>query len=277
MKICKNINSLKNELNKIPKKKVLSLIPTMGYLHDGHLSLIKNAKKNKEFTVVSIFINPKQFGPREDLDNYPTNIERDIKKLMKLKVNLLFIPQKKEIFNYDISSYNYTPLKIANILCGKHRPNYFPGVADIIIRLFSIIDPDKSYFGKKDFQQYIFIKSLLKKLKFKSRIVPVKTMREKSGLAMSSRNQYLSKYEIEIATKLYKVLTLLKKEIKYQKNISRPIKKYKAKLLKYGFTKIDYLEVRTDDLKKANFKSDKKRLFAAVFINKTRLIDNIRI
>ena len=111
-----------------------------------HLSKMQ---KNKEFTVVSIFINPKQFGPREDLDNYPTNIQRDIKKLNKLKVNLLFIPQKKEIFNYDISSYNYTPLKIANILCGKHRPNYFPGVADIIIRLFSIIDPDKSYFGKK--------------------------------------------------------------------------------------------------------------------------------
>ena len=192
MKICKNIRSLKIELNKIQKNKCLSLIPTMGYLHLGHLSLIKKAKKRKEFTVVSIFINPKQFGPKEDLDKYPVDIKNDIEKLKKLKVDLLFMPRKKEMFNYKISAYKYKPLKIENILCGRYRPHYFPGVADIIIRLFSIINPDKSYFGKKDYQQYIFIKILVKTLGFKSKVISSKSISEKSGLAMSSRNQYLT-------------------------------------------------------------------------------------
>ena len=277
MKICKNIRSLKIELNKIQKNKCLSLVPTMGYLHLGHLSLIKKAKKRKEFTVVSIFINPKQFGPKEDLDKYPVDIKNDIEKLKKLKVDLLFMPRKKEMFNYKISAYKYKPLKIENILCGRYRPHYFPGVADIIIRLFSIINPDKSYFGKKDYQQYIFIKTLIKRLGFKSKVISSKTIREKSGLAMSSRNQYLSIEEMKIANKLYKFLKLTKKDINDKKNISKSLIKYKNELLNVGFTKIDYLEVRTDDLRKANINSNNKRLFAAVFINKTRLIDNIKV
>ena len=277
MKICKNIRSLKIELNKIQKNKCLSLVPTMGYLHLGHLSLIKKAKTRKEFTVVSIFINPKQFGPKEDYDKYPVDIKNDIEKLKKLKVDLLFMPRKKEMFDYKISTYNYKPLKIENILCGRYRPNYFPGVADIIIRLFSIINPDKSYFGKKDYQQYIFIKTLLKKLGFKSKVISSKTIREKSGLAMSSRNQYLSIEEMKIANKLYKFLKLTKKDINDKKNISKSLIKYKNELLNAGFTKIDYLEVRTDDLRKANINSNNKRLFAAVFINETRLIDNIKV
>ena len=112
MKICKNIRLLKIELNKIQKNKCLSLVPTMGYLHLGHLSLIKKAKKRKEFTIVSIFVNPKQFGPEEDLNKYPVDIKNDIEKLKKLKVDLLFMPRKKEIFDYKISAYKYKPLKI---------------------------------------------------------------------------------------------------------------------------------------------------------------------
>ena len=182
-----------------------------------------------------------------------------------------------EMFDYKISAYKYKPLKVENILCGRYRPNYFPGVADIIIRLFSIINPDKSYFGKKDYQQYIFIKTLIKKLGFKSKVISSKTIREKSGLAMSSRNQYLSIEEMKIANKLYKFLRLTKKDINDKKNISKSLIKYKNELLNAGFTKIDYLEVRTDDLRKANINSNNKRLFAAVFINENRLIDNIKV
>ena len=277
MKIYRSIRSLKNKLNDISNRQQVSLIPTMGHLHQGHLSLIKKSIRKNEFVIVSIFINPKQFGPKEDYSNYPINLQKDIQTLKSLKVDLLFLPKKNEIFNYDISKYKYKPLKIENILCGKYRPNYFPGVADIIIRLFSIINPDVSYFGKKDFQQYIFIKTLLKSLRFKSKVISSSTIREKSGLAMSSRNQYLLKGEVLIANKLYKLLKLAKKDIIYNKKISQTLKKYKFELLSVGFTKIDYFEIRTDDLKKANIDSDKKRIFAAVFINKTRLIDNIKI
>ena len=277
MIVCKNIKALKKELNKNRLKKEIAFVPTMGALHNGHLSLIKKSIKKNSITVVSIFVNFKQFGFNEDYKRYPIETSSDLKKLRVIKTNIVFIPNKSEIMKLNISKYKYNIIKIENVMCGKYRPNYFPGVADIIIRLFSIIDPDISYFGEKDFQQYIFIKQLLKNLGFKSRVKSSRTIREKSGLAMSSRNQYLSNDERLLASNLYKVLKHTKKDMLFIQKPAATILKYKKILMNMGFTSIDYFEMRTDDLKKAKMENKRKRLFIAANIGKTRLIDNLKI
>ena len=277
MIVCKHIKSLKKELNKNRLKKKITFVPTMGALHNGHLSLIRKSIKKNSITVVSIFINFKQFGFNEDYKKYPIETNSDLKKLKIIKTNIVFIPNKSEIMKLNISKYKYNILEIKNVLCGKYRPNYFPGVADIVIRLFSIIDPDISYFGEKDFQQYIFIKQLLKNLGFKGRVKSSKTIREKSGLAMSSRNQYLSNNERLLADNLYKALRHTKKEILSIQKPTKAILKYKKMLINMGFSSIDYFEMRTDDLKKAKMEDKRKRLFIAANIGKTRLIDNLKI
>ena len=277
MIVCKNIKALKKELNKNRLKKEIAFVPTMGALHNGHLSLIKKSIKMNSITVVSIFVNFKQFGFNEDYKRYPIETSSDLKKLRIIKTNIVFIPNKSEIMKLNISKYKYNIIKIENVMCGKYRPNYFPGVADIIIRLFSIIDPDISYFGEKDFQQYIFIKQLLKNLGFKSRVKSSRTIREKSGLAMSSRNQYLSNDERLLASNLYKVLKHTKKDMLSIQKPAATILKYKKILMNMGFTSIDYFEMRTDDLKKAKMENKRKRLFIAANIGKTRLIDNLKI
>jgi pantoate--beta-alanine ligase len=277
MIICKNIKTLKKELNKNRLKKKITFVPTMGALHDGHLSLVKRSNKKDSISVVSIFINPKQFGFNEDYKRYPIETDTDLKKLKRIKANLVFIPNEDEIMKLNISRYKYDIKKYKNILCDKYRPDYLPGVADIIIRLFSIIDPDISYFGEKDFQQYIFVRQLLKNLGFKSKVRSSKTIREKSGLAMSSRNQYLSNNEKLLANNLYKVLKFTKKEILSSQKISTTILKYKKLLLNMGFTSIDYFEIRTDGLEKAKIEDKRKRLFIAANIGKIRLIDNLKI
>tara|TARA_B110000196_G_C20971677_1_gene579016 strand:- start:162 stop:911 length:750 start_codon:yes stop_codon:yes gene_type:complete len=249
----------------------------MGALHNGHLSLVKASKKRDHLIIVSIFVNQSQFGKYEDYNSYPIENNSDLKKLKKHKVDIVFMPNKNEILDFDISNHIYKPKRTEKILCGKSRPNYFSGVAQIIIKLFSIIDPDISYFGEKDFQQYVFIKNLIKDQKFKSKIKSVKTVREKSGLAMSSRNIYLSINEKKIACNLYKILKKTKKEILTNNSSSNAINKYKKILIKLGFTKIDYFEMRTDELKLAKSKDLNKRLFIAAFIGKTRLIDNLKI
>ena len=165
-------------------------------------------------------------------------------------------------------------LKRGDEVINTGSPISVPVGPETLGRIINVVGEN---FGKKDYQQYIFIKTLIKKLGFKSKVISSKTIREKSGLAMSSRNQYLSIEEMKIANKLYKFLKLTKKDINDKKNISKSLIKYKNELLDVGFTKIDYLEVRTDDLRKANINSNNKRLFAAVYINETRLIDNIKV
>ena len=278
MIICKSIKSVQTLIkkNKLLNKKI-SFIPTMGALHNGHLSLVAAANKKNHLIIVSIFVNQSQFGENEDYNHYPIEIKSDLKKLIKNKTDIVFIPKKNEILNFDISNYAYKSKRIEKILCGKSRPNYFSGVAQIILKLFSIIDPDISYFGEKDFQQYVFIKNLIKEHKFKCKIQSIKTIREKSGLAMSSRNIYLSANEKKIASNLYKILKKTRREIIINNNSSDIIYKYKQILINLGFTKIEYFEVRTDKLKLVKQKDLNKRLFIAAFIENTRLIDNLKI
>ncbi len=188
MRVIKQISKLQLSLlnqKKIGKK--VHFIPTMGALHDGHISLVKSAKAKKATRIVSIFINPDQFSPNEDFDKYPSTIKNDLKLLRKERVDIVFLPNKEEIKKYKIK-YKIPNFSIENKLCGKTRPHFFPGVKKIVTKLFDIIEPDKSFFGEKDFQQYLVIKELCKKMKLKTVIVKCKTVRDQKRLALSSRN-----------------------------------------------------------------------------------------
>ena len=278
MLIIKNIGSLQKKLDNFRKNNnKISLIPTMGSLHEGHLSLVKKAKRKKSIVVVSIFINPTQFGANEDFKDYPKNTNKDIRLLKKLSVDILFLPNENEILTHKTSQLKQVRLAIEKILCGKSRPNYFPGVGKIIIKLFDIIKPNYAYFGEKDYQQYYFIKLLSNKLKFNTKIISGKTIRDNLGLALSSRNLYLNNKEKMIAQNIVKILRKSKRELSKKWKPLLIINKNKKLLIQKGVSKIDYFELRSETFKKNVKKNEKARLFIAVFIGSTRLIDNIKV
>ena len=277
MRVIKQISKLQLSLlnqKKIGKK--VHFIPTMGALHDGHISLVKSAKAKKATRIVSIFINPDQFSPNEDFDKYPSTIKNDLKLLRKERVDIVFLPNKEEIKKYKIK-YKIPNFSIENKLCGKTRPHFFPGVKKIVTKLFDIIEPDKSFFGEKDFQQYLVIKELCKKMKLKTVIVKCKTVRDKKGLALSSRNNYLNENEKKIAQKINKSVKKFLPFFRENLKVGRGTLKLKQDLFKHGIDSIDYLKIFTEQLTIRKKLNDKCRLFIAVKIGNTRLIDNYKI
>ena len=277
MRVIKQISKLRLSLlnqKKIGKK--VHLIPTMGALHDGHISLVKSAKAKKATRIVSIFINPDQFSPNEDFDKYPSTIKNDLKLLRKERVDIVFLPNKEEIKKYKIK-YKIPNFSIENKLCGRTRPHFFPGVKKIVTKLFDIIEPDKSFFGEKDFQQYLVIKELCKKMKLKTVIVKCKTVRDKKGLALSSRNNYLNEKEKKVAQKINKSVKKYLPFFRENLKVGRGTLKLKQDLYKNGIDSIDYLKIFTEQLKIRKKLNDKCRLFIAVKIGNTRLIDNYKI
>ncbi len=277
MRVIKQITKLRLSLlnqKKIGKK--IHLIPTMGALHDGHISLVKSAKAKKTTRIVSIFINPDQFSPNEDFDKYPSTIKNDLKLLRKERVDIVFLPNKEEIKKYKIK-YKIPNFSIENKLCGKTRPHFFPGVKKIVTKLFDIIEPDKSFFGEKDFQQYLVIKELCKKMKLKTVIVKCRTVRDKKGLALSSRNNYLNENEKKMAQKINKSVKKFLPFFRENLKVGRGTLKLKQELFKHGIDNIDYLKILTEQLTIRKKLNDKCRLFIAVKIGNTRLIDNYKI
>ena len=277
MRVIKQISKLRLSLlnqKKIGKK--VHFIPTMGALHDGHISLVKSAKAKKATRIVSIFINPDQFSPNEDFDKYPSTIKNDLKLLRKERVDIVFLPNKEEIKKYKIK-YKIPNFSIENKLCGKTRPHFFPGVKKIVTKLFDIIEPDKSFFGEKDFQQYLVIKELCKKMKLKIIIVKCKTIRDKKGLALSSRNNYLNENEKKMAQKINKSVKKFLPFFRENLKVGRGTLKLKQDLFKHGIDSIDYLKIFTEQLTIRKKLNDKCRLFIAVKIGNTRLIDNYKI
>jgi len=277
MRVIKQISKLRLSLlnqKKIGKK--VHFIPTMGALHDGHISLVKSAKAKKATRIVSIFINPDQFSPNEDFDKYPSTIKNDLKLLRKERVDIVFLPNKEEIKKYKIK-YKIPNFSIENKLCGKTRPHFFPGVKKIVTKLFDIIEPDKSFFGEKDFQQYLVIKELCKKMKLKTVIVKCKTVRDQKGLALSSRNNYLNEKEKKIAQKINKSVKKFLPFFRENLKVGRGTLKLKQELFKHGIDNIDYLKIFTEQLTIRKKLNDKCRLFIAVKIGNTRLIDNYKI
>ncbi len=279
MKIFEDISSISLEMKKAQDLgRKIAFVPTMGALHDGHLELVKHAKKIADFVVVSIFVNKAQFNDLRDFEKYPRHVDSDLALLKKEKVDFVFLPKDEDIYPNGVK-YNIEVGKIGDILCGAHRPNHFAGVALIVSKFFEIIKPNFAIFGKKDFQQYLIIKKLAKN--FDVEIVGIETIREKSGLAMSSRNQRLSESAQKKAVEIFKTLTQIKNEIKTVENIEEFLQNKKEKLLQKGFEKIDYLEIRDEEdleLLSQKFEDTKNyRIFIAIFLNGVRLIDNMKI
>jgi len=279
MRVLEKIKDIRKYTQKAKNcNKSIGFVPTMGYLHDGHLSLVREAKKKCDVVVVSIFVNPMQFGPKEDLKKYPRNLKRDKKLLSSLNIDVLFIPNSSEILK-NISSFIEVG-ELSNKLCGKSRPEHFRGVATIVAKLFNIVNPDIAFFGKKDFQQLQIIRKMTKDLGFNVDIIGIPIIREKDGLAMSSRNSYLSKKQRKSAVVLYKSLKLAKNLIFSGEINSNKIKQSMKALIAKQIPKIkiDYIAICDP----TNFEPKKKinaptLIAVAAFAGKTRLIDNVVI
>ncbi|MFL2900180.1 MAG: pantoate--beta-alanine ligase [Candidatus Pelagibacterales bacterium] len=277
MKIIKSIKYLKRIVKESKRNgSSINFIPTMGALHLGHIKLIQKAKKRNAVRIVSIFINPSQFGPSEDFKNYPRTIHNDLNLLRNEDVDIVFLPIENEILKYK-TFYKCPNFKIENILCGKSRPNYFPGVKNIVIKLFDIVQADNSFFGEKDYQQLVVIKKLRDELNFGTKIIPIKTVRNKNGLPLSSRNKYLEINEIEIANKINKICKYLIPKVKNKLNTTKILAHAKRELRMNGIDKIDYLTILTDTLEKRRSLKSKSRIFIAANVGSTRLIDNFPI
>ena len=256
----------------IHNKKSLGFVPTMGGIHAGHISLIKRSIKECSSTIVSIFVNKQQFNDKRDFIKYPRILKEDISKLKKLKIDCLYFPKHKDIYP---TGYN-KKIKINRFkekLCGKFRPNHFEAIADVVDRFIKIINPNKIYFGEKDFQQLKIIEDFIKKNYPKCKVIPCKTIREKNGIACSSRNYLLSNREKKIASKVFKFI-----KNKKEKLVKKKIKITKIKNIIYsmGVRKIDYIEIlNINKIIKPFKKKSKYKIFLAYYLGPTRLIDNI--
>ena len=252
----------------------LGFVPTMGGIHKGHLSLINESNKFCKKTIVSIFVNPKQFNNKRDLKSYPRNIKNDLKILKKSrKVDFVYLPKFEDIYK-DKKKPTIKLLKKDKILCAKFRKGHFEGVLDVMNRLTKIINPQKIFMGEKDLQQLHLVKKLLEK-NYKTEVIPCKTIRDINKVALSSRNYLLNKYNLAIAANIFKNLKNIKKKILKNKNIYSFLKFEKNKLSNNYKIKIDYLELRNiNNLKLSNTKKN-SRLFIAYYLNNVRLIDNL--
>ena len=275
-----NISGSISEVRQIVKEwrkegLTVGLVPTMGYLHEGHKSLIDKAVKENDRVVVSVFVNPIQFGPTEDLASYPRDLERDAKLCEEAGANLIFHPEKEEMYFDDFSSFVEVQ-GVSKGLCGKSRPIHFRGVCTVVTKLFNIVKPDRAYFGQKDAQQLAVVKRMVRDLNMDIEIIGCPIIREEDGLAKSSRNTYLSPEERKAAVILSKSLRLGKEAIKAGERDSKKIIEIITNNINTEkLAKIDYVEI-VDPLSIENIdKIENSALVAmAVYIGKTRLIDN---
>ena len=259
------------------QNKKIAFVPTMGSLHKGHLSLIRKSKSLGDISVVSIFVNPMQFGPGEDFTFYPRHEENDIKLLEDNAVDILYLPDNTTIYPENFQT-EISVKKIENILCGKFRPSHFKGVATIVTKLLLQVLPDYAIFGEKDYQQLVLITQLVSDLNIPTSVVGCPTIREDDGLAFSSRNSLLNQYERSIAPNLYSELRSVQNLVKCGTDIPYACKEATQNLLKIGFSSVDYIEVRDEkNLQKLDKAEANARLFGAANIGNTRIIDNIPI
>jgi len=255
--------------------KTVGLVPTMGALHCGHISLMKKSVSQNDVTVVSVYVNPIQFGPNEDYEKYPRPVEKDMKVCEDNKVDFLFLPTNETLYNKNFSTYIYNN-NISKIMCGVTRPIHFQGVCTVVSKLFNIAMPTRAYFGLKDYQQYTIIKQMVKDLNFNIEIVGCPIVREESGLAMSSRNTYLSQEEKCQAVGIYKSLCLAKELFSQGKTLKEIKQVVEENILKIPNSKIDYVELRNSENLQEVIDLDNSIVIAvAVKVGNVRLIDNI--
>lgn len=276
MKTFKTIREMKEAVREVKAEgKTVGFVPTMGFLHEGHLSLVRESLKKTDVTVVSIFVNPTQFGANEDFNEYPRDLRRDTKILEKEGIDYLFVPQVNMIYPEGYKTY-VEVIDLQDKLCGLSRPGHFRGVCMVVLKLFNIVQPDVAFFGQKDAQQAILIKRMVKDLNLELKIEVLPIIREKDGLALSSRNTYLNPKERKAALVLSK--SLKEAEILFSKGereSARIIARIKDWIAKEPLAKIDYVEiVSMDQLNPIERVKEKALVALAVFIGKIRLIDN---
>ncbi|MEC9382221.1 MAG: pantoate--beta-alanine ligase [Thermodesulfobacteriota bacterium] len=277
LKIIKSAREMQKVALSIKGKREIAFVPTMGALHNGHLSLVKKAKTIADIVVVSIFINPIQFSEKNDLKNYPKNLQKDLIELKKIGVDYVFIPKAEEIFGLDFQTKVIVE-DLQQHLCGLKRKNHFDGVTTIVLKLFNIVKPHKALFGKKDMQQLLIIKKMVEDMNIDIKIIPHRIIREKNGLAMSSRNTLLNKKEKELSANIYKGLKIgksmyNKKSNTKSINIKRSIRSFYKEV---GIRNIEYVEIMNPKKMTYPKEPSKKDFIAvAVRIGKTRLIDNL--
>ncbi|MEN2994523.1 MAG: pantoate--beta-alanine ligase [Thermodesulfovibrio sp.] len=258
------------------KGKSIGFVPTMGALHEGHLSLVKRAKEENDIVVVSIFVNPIQFAPGEDYERYPRDLETDKEKLESIGIDYLFLPDVKSLYPEGYATYVIVE-NLSEKLCGRFRPGHFRGVATVVCKLFNIIRPVRAYFGQKDYQQSLIIKKMVEDLNFDIEIIVCPTVREQDGLAMSSRNTYLNEKERKAATVIYKALQEAEKLLKEGYNPEDVnLKIYEILKNEPLVKEIQYAGVYDPfTLEQIREKQDKYLVAIALKIGDTRLIDNI--
>ena len=276
MKIIRKTDELQQILVLIKDKgQSIGSVLTMGNLHDGHLSLIKEAQLNNDFVVTSIFINPTQFNNETDFSSYPKTIDDDIAKLEKIGCDLLFLPEIQEIYPGDLLKQNIVN-NFRGILCDKYRPGHFDGVTTVVDIFFSIIKPNTSYFGEKDFQQIKIIQELVKIKNHNIKIVSCPSIRDDRGMSLSSRNSKFtndqSKIFNQLGNKIYEFINFCKKK---SSNIN--LDNFKKQILENSINKIDYIEIRNENNLEITDVSSKARLFIALYIGEIRIIDNFKL
>ena len=277
MKVLKSAKRLTSVIARFKKKgKRIGFVPTMGFLHEGHLSLVRKARRENDIVAVSIFVNPTQFGPHEDYRRYPRHRARDTRLLKREGVDYLFVPSRSSIYPSHFRDY-VRPGPLARYLCGPKRPGHFRGVATVVKRLFDIVAPYAAYFGEKDYQQARIIESMVKRFQLPVRIKTSPIVREQDGLAMSSRNRYLSREERISARFLYQALLLARKLVRQQgvRDVRR-VKQAVQNVLAPHVTKIDYVAiVHPQTLKPLKRVNHSALIALACYVGRTRLIDNM--
>jgi len=278
MRLIQNVSEMK-ALSKsvIDDGKTIGFVPTMGYLHKGHLSLVQKAKEENDIVVVSIFVNPTQFGPNEDYNRYPRDLERDLRLLNPFNVDYIFNPSVEEMYPAYYSVF-VDETEMSKYLCGARRPGHFRGVCTVVTKLFNIVRPTRAYFGQKDAQQFRILRRMVENLNMDVEMVEMPIVREPDGLAMSSRNVYLSDEERREAPRLYKSLLEAKRLIDGGERDVQKIKGEIQRVLNHPLLKIDYVEIVDEKTLIPVDRIEGDVIVAiAVFFGKARLIDNVII
>lgn len=257
-------------------RKIIGFVPTMGNLHEGHLNLVREARKLCDVVVVSIFVNPIQFGPNEDFDNYPRTLERDQQLLADVGCDIVFAPTVEQMYGNQPRLTNISVNNITDDLCGAQRPGHFDGVAVVVTKLFNMVQPNFAFFGQKDYQQLAVIRQFVRDLNIPLEVIGVPITRAADGLALSSRNGYLSPEHREIAPVIYQSLQTAAQQLTSGTALSDALNTIRATLTDVGFV-VDYVEARSPELQKVDSFNQDVVLFVAAKIGKTRLIDNLQV
>ncbi|MCW2255882.1 pantoate--beta-alanine ligase [Providencia alcalifaciens] len=259
--------------------KRIALVPTMGNLHDGHLTLIDEAKQQADIVIVSIFVNPMQFNRQADLENYPRTLQEDCEKLKRRDINLVFAPSAKEFYPDGMESQTYVEVpELSSILEGASRPGHFRGVSTVLSKLFNLVQPDLAFFGEKDFQQLQLIRKMVRDLSFDIQVVSVPTVRAKSGLALSSRNNNLSADELKIAPQLFSIMKHAADKLTQSPETAETIvQEMEQSLRQAGFTPDELFIRDAQTLAPLSSLSSKAVILMAAWLGQTRLIDNLQV